>query len=102
MSEQNFSTPGEVNEVVDDELMAMFVEVAGSDKGILADALAAEDFAAIRSKVHEVKGYAASFGFPGISQQAAEIQGAVDEGRIEDARTKLQALLQEMEQIIPA
>ncbi len=92
---------GAVNDAVDDELMAMFKEVAVNDKVLLVQHLAEKNWGELRSKAHEVKGYGTSFGYPRVSEKAERVQNALDQEQIDLAAELAADLIAEMELVLP-
>ncbi len=100
-SSEREAPPGPVNDAVDDELMAMFKEIAVNDKKVLVQYLADKNWGELRSKAHEVKGYGASFGYPLISEKAEALQNAIDQEQVEQAPELAAVLISEMEVVLP-
>ena len=76
--------------------MMIFVESTAKNLKALGSAVAAEDWEGVRAVVHRVKGIAASFGFPVLSQQAEKAQQAIDQGELIEASVLVDQLLQQM------
>ena len=61
-------------------LRARFLERLEEDRARLEAAIAAGDEAVIRALVHRISGAAGMFGYAALSDRAAEVEEALDEG----------------------
>jgi CheY-like chemotaxis protein len=88
------------DEMVDDELMAIFVQSANNHREKLIDALSAKNWRQIRETAHTIKGSATSFGYPELSQLGKEICDAMDQGEQESVTDQVLKLLLEIGKVI--
>ncbi len=94
---------GEVLEEVDDELMAIFLQELEQDAPLLRDARAAAEWDQVRQVAHRIKGLAASFGFPKMTETAAEVQQRIDDGGAvgRALESLLDELIYQIDQVLP-
>jgi len=83
-------------EVVDDELMAIFNESTTQRKAALIQALSDKDWQQVREIAHATKGSAASFGYPELSSMAESVQLAIIEERLDEVPALAMDLVIEM------
>ena len=101
VSETDQSTiPSGADELVDDEMMTIFRESAITYRIKLTTALSNEDWAELRSVAHTIKGSAASFGYPKLSQLSEAVQFAVDEERMSAVPALATELLFDMDKVL--
>lgn len=67
------------------EFHARFLARAAGDAGRIREALAAGDFATIRTVCHGLSGNAGMFGFDDIGAEAQAVEEAIDSGAAEAA-----------------
>jgi signal transduction histidine kinase/DNA-binding response OmpR family regulator len=72
----------QVEEEVDDELIAIFMESASKNRDKLVASLSTKAWSEVRVTAHTIKGSAASFGYPELSKMAGLVQLAIDEERL--------------------
>ncbi len=80
------------------ELRAFFMESLGEDIRALVEARDSENWEAARQKAHQLKGCAASFGFPEITEMAAALDDAVKSGQSQDYSHLLARLVEGLNQ----
>ncbi len=88
------------DELVDDELMAIFTESATRNRGQLMQALAAKEWEGVREVAHSIKGGGSSFGFPELSRLGREVCDAIDEDDFKNARNRVMDLVLEIGRVI--
>lgn len=81
-----------------EELKAFFISSLPEDIQRLQQARAADDWEGVRRTAHQLKGCAASFGFPEITESAAALDDGVKQGETDSLDPLLQDLLQQLEQ----
>ncbi len=92
--------PAEVEFEVDDELMVLFREGSSERIQQLKQALNEMDWSVVRELAHTIKGSAASFGHPQISELAEIVQSAIDQQQLELAPQRTTALIDGMERAL--
>jgi len=92
--------PPQAEEEVDDELMAIFIDSITKNREKLKAALSEKAWPALRETAHTVKGSAASFGYPELSNIAEALQFALDEERMEVVPELAMDLLIEMGSVL--
>ena len=98
---QQTVVPSVADEMVDEEMMAIFLESRSKDDAELEQALSVEDWAGVRKVAHTVKGSAISFGYPALSKLAESVQLAIDESREEsEIRSLAVDLLSEIKALL--
>jgi HPt (histidine-containing phosphotransfer) domain-containing protein len=90
----------EQDEMVDDELMAIFVQSANNHREKLIGALSAKNWKQIREAAHTIKGSATSFGYPELSQLGKEICDALDQGEQESITDQVLELLLKIGKVV--
>ena len=88
-------------EEVDDELLAVFQQSTARNREQLMEHLGQRDWEQLRTVAHTVKGAAASFGFPRLSELGASVCSAVDEEDYETAMKTAMDLMLEMGRVLP-
>ena len=86
---------------VDDELMAIFFESASKNREKITNALSQQDWKQLKEIAHTVKGSAASFGYPELSNLAATVQTAFDDKDIKLAEKLSIDLGNEIAKLLP-
>ncbi len=71
----------EESSLIDDELMQLFVDSTANKLDLLQAALAQHQWYEVRSIAHNLKGTAATFGEPQLSELGKQLQFAIDESR---------------------
>jgi len=66
------------------ELVAMFVAELGERVERIGAALDAEDWKALSSLAHQLKGAGGGYGFPSISESAARLEGTLKDDQADD------------------
>jgi CheY-like chemotaxis protein len=85
-----------VAEIVDDELMQLFVERSAVHLERLKEALEKEDWASVRSAAHTVKGSGSTFGHPELTQLGKEVCDHIDHQRLNEVPELVKQLILEM------
>ena len=85
--------------IVDEELMAVFMEGAGRNRQVLQAAFDLGDWKEVHDVTHTIKGNGSTFGYPELTRIGQEICDAIDAG--EEVPELVEQLLDEMEQILP-
>lgn len=89
-----------MEEEVDEELMAIFLEGVAQEREGLNQGLAGNDWGQVRAAAHSIKGSAASFGFPGLSEQAKKLQEAIDLDQFDQAPELASTLLSDLDKAL--
>jgi CheY-like chemotaxis protein len=84
---------------VDEELMGAFYKDAADNLQALSAALRQSDFKMVRKVAHNIKGSAALFGFPELSDQGKEVCDAIDSDQSDHASALTEALVEALEKI---
>ncbi len=100
LGQENRSIPAEAEEEVDDELMEIFRESAGSDRLQLVVALANEDWKQVKEIAHPIKGSGTSFGFPTLTEKAKDVCDAYDNGQTDLMPPLIRQLIDELNSIL--
>ena len=100
-AEPSIAVPPQAEEEVDDELMAIFIDSTTKNREKLKTALSEKAWPALRETAHTVKGSAASFGYPELSNIAEALQFALDEERMGVVPELAMDLLIEMGSVLP-
>ena len=87
-------------DLVDEELMAVFVETSKQRQPKLSAALEAEAWQEVRELAHAIKGSAASFGYPELSTQAEKVQFLIDEQQLDEIAQHGRQLLAQLEEVL--
>ena len=85
---------------VDEELMEIFRDSTVANKDKLTAALSDKDWSEVRATAHTIKGSAASFGFPELSNVAARLQSVLDKEQVGQASELTMNLLLEMDKVL--
>ncbi|MBT4787964.1 MAG: Hpt domain-containing protein, partial [Gammaproteobacteria bacterium] len=67
----------------------------------LGQAYDVKDWEQIHRTAHTIKGSAASFGFPGLTQLGTEVCDAIDTGQVAEMSVFTQMLIDELERVQP-
>ncbi len=86
-----------MEEEVDEELMAIFLEGVAEYRDRLAGGLEQQDWSQVRHAAHSIKGTAASFGFPGLTDRARELQESIDLEQMDRAPEQARQLLADLD-----
>ena len=99
--QQNSPVQTEVEQEVDDELMAIFIKSTRQRKAAMAEALSTQEWQQIREIAHAIKGSATSFGYPQLSKIAESIQLMIDDEKLDEVPALAEELLRAMEGALP-
>lgn len=87
-----------ISEFADDpemlDLIQMFIDELPERMAAIEQALTAADFETATTLSHQMKGAAGGYGFPTITDAAAEVEVAARDQDVELTRTKLDIMLQ--------
>jgi len=89
----------EADPFIDDELMSIFIDGCRQRLESVTTALTHEDWDALRTAAHNVKGSAVTFGYPELSEMATEVQLAIDEGQFDQVPSLTMELIAELEKM---
>ncbi len=90
----------EVDNLIDDELMQLFIESTADKRELLQSALSRNDWHEVRSVAHNIKGTAATFGEPELSQMGKQLQFAIDQSREDDVAPLAEQLVDELDRVL--
>ena len=85
---------------VDDELLALFHDSTRKNRDLLSNALQEEHWSKIQKITHVIKGSATSFGHPQLSVLAKTIQKNLEDEKLEQVASDVEALLVEIDKIL--
>ncbi len=88
-------------EEMDDELMAIFYDDARKDRITLEEGLSKQDWEQVRIAAHRIKGTAASFGFPQLSETGKALQQLIDDQQLDEANDLAGNLLEQLNTTLP-
>ncbi len=83
-------------QLIDDEMVQLFVERTHQLHAEMETALQQEAWAAVRSVAHTVKGSGATFGYPLLTALGKEVCDAIDHDQVDQVPMKTEELLHEM------
>ncbi len=89
------------DELVDDEMMELFIESTTLNRNNLIQALSEKAWEQVHKTAHSVKGSAASFGHAEISNMAKEVCDAIDDKQLEQAQKQTMDLIIAMGKALP-
>ncbi|MBT3488671.1 MAG: response regulator [Gammaproteobacteria bacterium] len=93
--------PSDVDEYINDELRQLFINRVVELSKELGQAYDVKDWEQIHRTAHTIKGSAASFGFPGLTQLGTEVCDAIDTGQVAEMSVFTQMLIDELERVQP-
>ncbi len=88
------------DEIIDDELIAIFIEDIAAHRDALIDDIHAEQWDQVRHRAHKIKGTGSSFGFPALSDTGRAVTETIDRGDVQQAPKVAQQLVEEINRVL--